>query len=307
MNKKNKTDLSHLSGISAHERARELRKAILMMTYRYRFVSDSTIADVLKYEYGVNRQRYGSQLARNGFLITHQVKSGYYVEGSRQVYSLSKEGVTEVARLGLAQATWDQAKPAWSTMQHTLDLQRIAARLNETNIDSYGWLTEAETRERLVNEQIIPDLAFAFRPPHYIVDVASWVELERSAKNDIRLDYMVNRYANFFRQQDSVRGNDPKPDTGLYNNYGLAAVLILVMTDYQRERYQARFESEELRKVVIDEKNRRLKYEANTFINAKEMIGGRVIVQTIDDFYRSNHANDNEMASHLRTFNWAPG
>ena len=307
MNESKRTDLSHLSGVSAHERARELRKAILMMTYRWRTVTDLTISEVLKYEYGVNRPRYGAQLARSGFLITHQVKSGYRVEGSRQVYSLSKEGVTELARLGMAAATWDQTKPAWSTMQHTLDLQRIAARLNETNIDSYAWLTEPETREKLANKPTIPDLAFAFRPPYYAVDVASWVELERSAKNDMRLDYMVNRYANFFHQQDSVRGNDTGPDTGLYKNHRLAAALILVMTGYQRERYQARFESDELRKVVIDENNRRLKHEADKFINAKEIIAGRVIVQTIDDFYRSNPANDNEMASHLRTFNWGVG
>lgn len=280
MKTNNRTDLSYLSGVSAHERAKEIRQAILTMAYRWRCVSDATIAEVLKYEYGINRPRYGAQLARSGFFTTHKVRPGYFVEGARQVYSLSREGCVELIRLGMIDATCEQAKPAWSTMQHSLDLQRIAAKLDTTNITSFQWATEVETRERFDRKAIVPDLVYETQSEYGFYTVAIWVELERSPKNDLRLTHLVNRYATLFDRQNEH--GERSIYTGTHNGIELELVHILVMTDYQKGRYQAWFNTEDLKKTSIDGQGR-IQYENRT-INAKSMIGGRVKVDTIKEF-----------------------
>lgn len=281
MTKSTRTDLSRFSGKAAHARSRALKYATLLMAHRWRHVSDKTVAAMLYVEYGTNRPRYGAQLARAGLLIKHKIPTGCRVDGARQVYSLSREGYAELNDLiRSADACEERHKPAWSTMQHLLDLQLVAVAHEEMDITSFQWLTEPETRESFAKRPIVPDLAFEYRPAGCWHTKTAWVELDRSPKNDKRLRHMVNRYARLFSRQDNPDSN--AIFTGTVNGEELGKVYILTLTAFQRDRYQAWFEKDEVEKTEIDEQ-RKIRV-SDTTIKVNDVIQGRVSVLTLDEW-----------------------
>lgn len=291
MTTQKRTDLSHLAGRAAHERGHELRLATLMMASRWRHVSDATIAHMLLHEYGTTRPRYGAQLAKAGYLTKHKVPTGYRVDGARQVYSVSKEGYALLAEHepNIQPARY---KPAWSFMQHLLELQMIAAANPNMMVAKSGWLTEPETRMLFDTKDLVPDLSYLER------DGAIWIELERTPKNDLRLHHMVVRYAKLLERQE---WNKPAMPTGQY----LDRVFILVKTPHQLERYRSFFDAPTLNETHLDD-SRKIQIGKQEVL-VKELLKGRVVITTVEAYQQQAAERAKQPAPQPKKSGWVFG
>lgn len=272
-----RTDLSQYSGKAARERGDLLLCTALLWTLRWEFVSDQTLADLLYLEHDTERPRYGYDLTRRGWLKRHEIPAGVRLIDGRFVYSLSPEGRHWLEkRIPESEGMLDahphkRLKPAWSQLQHLLDLQRIALRLDAAEeLDGFTWMTEPEIRTDFVANETVPDL---------MIDRVNydglWIEYDRTAKDDLRLAYMVQRYADIFLRHDGPgRFNDPQWTTD--------RLVVIVGSAFQQRRYTAFFSSNEATRLYRNPHTRKIHRLDETY-SAAELIGDQVVVWVLDD------------------------
>lgn len=247
---------------SAKERHQKILEHCLLWTLRWQFVSDRTLAKMVQTFLESNRPRIAYQLMREGWLKACQVPIGHRLLDGKQVYTLSEAGRAwchehldlDSRIIRLHDGT---PRPAWGSMQHLLDLQRIF--LGTDHLGMLMYWSEPETR-RMYSDQthdLIPDMVLDFDGAPGLNQV--WVEYERSPKNDLRLAHWVNLYAALFRAQDQAAhhraldlahrqaqasGTYPVDASAEASPPALLRVNVIVTTKYQRERYAAAFSVE---------------------------------------------------------------
>jgi len=267
-----------LADLSCSARARgvEIQKKICAWVYRWGFVSDKTLESIHP-----GRPRLGYDLWKKGLLCRHQVPAGIRLIDGQYTYSLGEEGLL-IAERELQPFILDHQRPpdrpAWSSMQHLLDLQRIAVALDLTGTDP-SWRTEPETRASFASFDHghggpIPDLITVSEE-----EKLTWVEWDRSPKNDLVLDYWSQILAR--RQAKALDRNiDPK-----IRPREIARMHIIVPTEYQRVRYERAFTRKVADYITRDQLTRKLVKRTDTpRTEVQKFMGEIVSVHTLSDF-----------------------
>lgn len=279
---------------NAIQRGLDMRFTALVAALRWGYVSDLSLTWLFEARYDTYRPRYGYDAWKRGYLTRHAVPAGIRLQDGRFVYSISKKGREWLESLDelavvlhpLLNLHRDKRrKTPWSQMQHLLDLQRIAVAdryaypYNMPHIPN--WFSEPETRSYLFDQTTIPDLIVLDRVSELnladLPDGEDWVEYEKSPKNDLRLAYLIQRYAELFQKQD-----DSGEGVGLGKRM-LRAAHVVVPNEYQRDRYQAAFASRRAPQVVYNARTRHLTWMTGYFIDAADAINGRVVVMTLNE------------------------
>lgn len=277
-----RTNLSQYGGKAARERGEVLRFTALLWTLRWQAVSDQTLANALARYHETNRPRYGYSLARKGWLTRHDVPMGQRLTDGRCVYTITEAGfhwleaqLREGSQILAKHPYRRNRQPAWSQLQHLLDLQRIALRLEGTGeLNMLNWFTEPESRLECGSNETVPDLMTTCG-----YNGANWsglaIEYDRTPKDDLRLSYMVQRYAELFRL-------DQSGDLGRAPSVTADRLIVIVTNDYQQGRYNGFFTDEEVVRVFRNSHTRKLSWTKEKY-SAAELIGDRVVVWTLDD------------------------
>jgi len=273
MEKKHRlADLSY----SARSRGVEIQNKVCSWAYRWGFVTDKTLEAIHP-----GRPRLGYDLWKKGLLRRHQVPAGIRLLDGQYIYSLGDEGLLiaekELQPFILSHQRPSE-RPAWLSMQHLLDLQRIAVALDLTGMDS-SWRTEPETRASFTafdrdNGGPIPDLIVISEE-----EKLTWVEWDRSPKNDLTLDHWSQMLAR--RQARALDRNiDPK-----IRPHEISRMHIIVPTEYQRERYGKTFRRKVADYITRDQLTRKLVKRRDTpRTEIQKFLGDITSVHTLSDF-----------------------
>lgn len=252
---------------SARERGRQIQNKVCAWTYRWGFVSDRSLESIHP-----GRPRLGYELWKRGLLIRHKLPEGIRLLDGENVYSLSEDGFLIAERELSPLTLYHQRptdRPGWSTMQHLLDLQRIAAAL-EFNPRDPSWRSEPETRATF-HKLLVPDL-FAILED----GTCHWVEWERSPKKDMNLDHWIQLLAR--RQAMAMSNREDRPAS-------ISRLDVIVPNEYQRERYERMFNRKVADQIVRDKDTRKLNKRTDTpRVEIQKYLADVVLVHTLDEF-----------------------
>lgn len=263
----------------ARERGEQIAMAICAWVRRWGYASDKALAALYP-----GRPKLGYDLWRRGLLTRYEVPAGVRFLDGRYAYGISSEGAL-IAEDALPPQLLDiehSAKPAWSTMQHLMDLQRYCIALGMLPADRQ-WFTEPELRARPTSS-LVPDAMF--RESH---DKIWWIECERSPKNDVPLDYWSQQIA----RDQAARLNQRSPESRAYVEAAhereplISRLIVIVPTEYQQQRYSRAFHRDYAEVLARDPKTRqirRLQQKANLPIGAI-LNGVSIEIQSPNDFW----------------------
>lgn len=237
----------------ARERGERIAFAICAWVRRWGYSSDKALSALYP-----GRPKLGYDLWRRGLLTRYEVPAGVRFLDGRYAYGLSSEGAL-IAEDALPPQVLDiehSAKPAWSTMQHLMDLQRYCIALGMLPADRH-WSTEPELRARSSGQAIVPDAMCQPSP-----DQIWWIECERSAKNDLALDF----WSQCVVREQARRLNQRSPESGGWyieaahqREPVISRLIVIVQTAYQQERYSRAFGREYAEVLARDAKTRQIR------------------------------------------------
>lgn len=236
---------------TARTRGQQIAESVCGWVRRWGYASDKTLAALYP-----GRPKLGYDLFRRGLLVRHEVPPGVRLLDGRYAYGLSADGQI-LAEQVLPPVVLDiehSARPAWSTMQHLFDVQRYAITLGMLPAD-LAWRTEPELRA-VVDGTLVPDLRRRDGEKIW------WIEVDRSAKKDLTLDYWTQQIGHF--QARSLRQRDPH-SMGRYvaepeqRHPLIERLIVIVGTQYQVERYQQALWREVAEPLVRDAKTRQIR------------------------------------------------
>lgn len=234
----------------ARSRGEQIAGAVCAWVRRWGYSSDSALASLYP-----GRPRLGYDMWRRGLLTRHAVPPGYRVTDGRQVYGLTPAGVS-IAEEMLPPLVLDiehSGSPAWSSMQHLLDCQRYAIALGMLPAQ-IEWRSEPELRATTTGT-LVPDML-------RIGERLWWIEIERSPKKDMALDYWVQRIARY--QARAI--NEGNPESKSYitewhkRKKQIERLIIIVPTEYQNVRYEKMVSRAYAEPIARDPDSRQLYY-----------------------------------------------
>lgn len=259
------------------EKGRIIRNKAVAWTYRWGVVSDKS----LQYLHNC-RPRLAYDLSRAGYLKKHAVPSGRFCKDGRSVYTLSPDGLA-LAQEILQEPILDIQSPclnfsSWTTLQHTLNLQKMLALLISRNLQkskrfsslddaifSEDIRTETETssiyRGRFT-DRLIPDCEI-FETNHTIR-----IEYDNSPKKNKELIYWC--------QQISRAISEAKKEGHFL------LFMIFVNTDYQRKKYEDAFNLDWSTVLWRDQNRKLIALDDAPNINIRESTTGYVKVNTFN-------------------------
>lgn len=251
MKKPHEPPRQHRKG--ARQRGALIEQIVCSWVRRWGYTSDL----VLEYLYP-SRKRLGYDLARKGRLKRWPADPGYRLLDGPAVYGRTdySDSVAEEQLymncsdiLGIEHS----ATPAWSTMQHLLDCQRIALALGMLP-DSIGWLTEPEARASAPQGvDLVPDMLAHIYDPDPEKEGVHWIEYDRTPKSDVVLDHFTQRLARRVEAaHDKKLDERERPEP-------IARITIIVSTEYQFDRYDRYFKREYADYLYRDRTTRKLK------------------------------------------------
>lgn len=235
---------------NARTRGQQIAESVCGWVRRWGYASDKVLSALYP-----GRPKLGYDLWRRGLLVRHEVPPGVRLLDGRYAYGLSADGQI-MAEQVLPPVVLDiehSARPAWSTMQHLFDVQRYAITLGMLPADA-AWRTEPELRT--VSGSLVPDLRKRDG------DKLWWIEVDRSAKKDVTLDYWTQQIARY--QARSLTQRDPE-SLGRYvaepdrRQPLIERLIIVVGTQYQVERYQRALWRDVAEPLVRDAKTRQIR------------------------------------------------
>lgn len=260
---------AHLQTLAgeARRRGKEIQNKVCCWTYRWNFVSDNSLNALHP-----GRPRLGYDMWKRGLLVRHQVPPGIRLLDGANVYSLSEDGfliAEQVLDPFILRHQTPSDRPAWTTIQHTLDLQRIAVAAGYDDEGDPGWRTEPETRATFQGA-LVPDL-FAM-----MEDGCHWVEWERSPKKDIQLEFWVQMLAQWQATAMSNRENRPPR---------ISRLDVIVPNQYQKQRYERMFNRRVADPIYRDKNTRKLNVRKDApRIEIQRFLGEVVEVFSLDEF-----------------------
>jgi hypothetical protein len=248
---------------NAWERAREIELLSITWCARWGFVSDKTLQ--LLYP---SRPRLGYDLAKRGLLKKITPAKGVAFrsdDNSGFCYRLTNEAKLIVERYDspsnaeflLETISKIPPQPAWNSLQHLLDLQKICVRQvlerhedwtrdnpsqlaanvgYETSL--FNFMTEPECRQRIAAD-LVPDLVNIGSDGRW-----TWYEYERSAKSDSQLAWWIQR----LMVRKLLPSDQSNPSSRKYiqdafeRDPEIAEFVIVVNSEYQKNRYLKAFE-----------------------------------------------------------------
>jgi hypothetical protein len=269
---------------NARERAHEIELLVITWAARWGFVSDKT----LQFLYP-SRPRLGYDLAKRGLLKKIVPPKGVFFRSddnaSGYCYRLTEEAKLIIEKLDspenaeflLETISKIPPQPAWNSLQHTLDLQKICVRQilvkNKywtphdpgqlaTNVgfltSLFNFWTEPECRQRIAAD-LVPDLVNIGSDGRW-----TWYEYERSPKSDNQLAFWVQRL--MMRKLLPAEQADPNSRSYIreYQERApeIAEFVIIVTSEYQQKRYKQAFERKTA-EVLTRTKDRKIKVRAD--------------------------------------------
>jgi hypothetical protein len=290
---------------NARERAREIELLAITWTARWGFVTDKT----LQFLYP-SRPRLGYDLAKRGLLkkiipnkgiaFRSNDNSGYcYRLAEEAKLIIEKFDSPENAEFLLETISKIPSQPAWNSLQHLLDLQKICVRqVLEKNKDwtpgnpgqlatnvgfetyLFNFMTEPECRQKIQSD-LVPDM----------INVKTedwkwtWFEYERSPKSDNQLAFWVQR----LMARKLLPAAQADPDNRKYiqdifeRDEEIAEFVIVVTSEYQKNRYRQAFERKNA-EVLVRSKDRKIKVREDIpRWSPRDFFGDSVKVLTLEE------------------------
>lgn len=235
----------------ARKRGQLIEKIVCGWVRRWGYTSDKA----LQYLYP-SRPRLGYDLAKKGVLKRYSADPGYRLLDGPAVYGMTNYAY-EIAEDYLPDHILDiehsRSDPAWSTMQHLLDCQRIAISFGMLP-NSSDWLSEPETRARAKKGAVlVADMRASELDDEGMRVGLHWIEYDRSPKKDIALDYWSQLLA--MRVSKALDESIPQQQ----RMEPIARISIIVGTQHQVERYRRVFAREYAEPIRRDRTTRKLK------------------------------------------------
>jgi hypothetical protein len=290
---------------NARERAREIELLAITWCARWGFTTDKS----LQFLYPA-RPRLGYDLAKRGLLKKIVPAKGVAFrsnDNSGYCYRLTEEARIIVERYDspsnaeflLKTISKTPQQPAWNSLQHLLDLQKICVKqILEKNkywtsddpgqlasnigflTSLFNFMTEPECRQKNQSADLVPDMINIKENGRWI-----WYEYDRSPKSDSQLAWWVQRLmvrkllprdqsnpSNRKYIQDE-RDRDPEIDE----------FVIIVTSQYQQKRYQQAF-SRKTAEVLERSKDRKIKVRADIHRwSPRDFFGNTVKILTLEE------------------------
>jgi len=264
---------------NASQRARDIEILAITWAARWGFVSDQT----LQFLYP-SRPRLGYDLSKRG--IFKKIMPGKGVafrsdDNSGFCYAVTNEAKVVIEKFDspanaeflLRTISKTPSKPAWNSLQHLLDLQKICVRQilekNEnwtpsdpsqlaTNIgyetSYFNFMTEPECRQKIQSD-LIPDLLNVREDGKW-----TWYEYDRSAKSDNQLAWWIQRLMSrkLLPSDQADPGNRAYIQDVFARDTEIAEFVIIVTSEYQQKRYRHAF-SRKNAEVLVRTRDRKIK------------------------------------------------
>jgi hypothetical protein len=290
---------------NARERAHEIELLAITWCARWGFVTDKT----LQFLYP-SRPRLGYDLAKRGLLKKIVPPNGVAFRSddnaSGYCYCLTNEAKLLVERYDspsnaeflLKTISKTPSQPAWNSLQHTLDLQKICVRqILEKNKDwspdnpgqlatnigyetsLFNFMTEPECRQRIAAD-LVPDLLNIDENARW-----TWYEYERSPKSDSQLAFWVQRL--MVRKLLPSDQADQNSRSYIQDEHERAPEIdefvIIVTSEYQKKRYEQAF-SRKTAEVLVRSKDRKIKArEEIPRWSPRDFFGDSVRILTLEE------------------------
>jgi hypothetical protein len=265
---------------NARHRAHEIELLVITWAARWGFVTDKT----LQFLYP-SRPRLGYDLAKRGLLKKITPPKGVAFRSddnaSGYCYRLSDEAKLIIEKFDspsnaeflLETISKIPQQPAWNSLQHLLDLQKICVRQvleknkywtpndpiqlasnigYETSL--FNFMSEVECRQKIQSD-LVPDLVNIGSDGRW-----TWYEYERSPKSDSQLAFWVQRL--MMRKLLPSEQADPNSKSYIREYQERAPKIdefvIVVTSQYQQKRYEQAF-SRKTAEVLTRTTDRKIK------------------------------------------------
>jgi hypothetical protein len=289
---------------NARERAHEIELLAITWCARWGFVTDKT----LQFLYP-SRPRLGYDLAKRGLLKKIVPPNGVAFrsdDNSGFCYRLTNEAKLliekfdspENATFLLETISKIPQQPAWNSLQHLFDLQKICVRqILEKNKDwtpnnpgqlatnvgfetsLFRFMTEVECRQKIQSD-LVPDLVNIGSDGRW-----TWYEYDRSPKSDSQLAFWVQRL--MMRKLLPSEQADPNRKSYIreYQERApeIAQYVVVVTSEYQKKRYQQAF-SRKTAEVLERSKDRKIKVREDIHRwSPRDFFGNSVKILTLEE------------------------
>jgi hypothetical protein len=266
---------------NARHRARDIEILAISWAARWGFVSDKT----LQFLYP-SRPRLGYDLSKRGILKKITPPKGVFFRSDDNAsgccYRLTEEAKLIIEKFDspsnaeflLETISKIPQQPAWNSLQHLLDLQKICVRQvleknkdwtpsNPTQLSAnvgfetslFNFLTEPECRQRIQSSDLIPDMINIKESGDWV-----WYEYDRSPKSDSQLAWWVQRL--MIRKLLPSEQADPNSKSYIREYQERAPKIdefvIVVTSQYQQKRYEQAF-SRKTAEVLTRTTDRKIK------------------------------------------------
>jgi hypothetical protein len=289
---------------NARERAHEIELLAITWCARWGFVTDKT----LQFLYP-SRPRLGYDLAKRGLLKKIVPNKGIAFrcdDNSGYCYRLTEEAKLIVERYDspsnaeflLKTISKTPSQPAWNSLQHLLDLQKICVRqILEKNkywtsddpsqlaanvgfeTSLFRFMTEVECRQKIQSD-LVPDLVNIGSDGRW-----TWYEYDRSAKSDSQLAWWVQKL--MMRKLLPSEQADPNSKSYIREYQERAPEIdkfvIIVTSEYQKKRYEQAF-SRKTADVLTRTKDRKIKIREDIpRWSPRDFFGNSVKILTLEE------------------------
>jgi hypothetical protein len=290
---------------NAWERAHEIELLAVTWSARWGFTTDKS----LQFLYP-SRPRLGYDLSKRGIFKKIVPAKGIAFRSSDNsgfCYRLTNEAriiiekfdSPENAEFLLETISKTPPQPAWSSLQHLLDLQKICVRqVLEKNKDwtpdnpsqlsanvgfetsLFNFWTEPECRQKIQSADLIPDMINIKESGDWV-----WYEYDRSPKSDSQLAWWIQR----LMMRKLLPSDQANPNSKSYiREYQERApeidkFVIIVTSEYQKKRYMQAF-SRKTADVLTRTKDRKIKIREDIHRwSPRDFFGNTVKILTLEE------------------------
>jgi hypothetical protein len=291
---------------NARERAHEIEILAITWCARWGFVTDKT----LQFLYP-SRPRLGYDLTKRGLLKKIVPPNGVAFRSddnaSGYCYCLTNEAKLLVERYDspsnaeflLETISKIPQQPAWNSLQHLLDLQKICVRQilekhkdwtrdNPSQLSAnvgfetslFNFRTEPECRQKIQSADLIPDMINIKENGSWI-----WYEYDRSAKSDSQLAFWVQRLMmrKLLPSEQADRNSRKYIQDEHERAPEIAEFVIIVASEYQQKRYKQAF-SRKTAEALVRSKDRKIKVREDIQRwSPRDFFGDAVRVLTLEE------------------------
>jgi hypothetical protein len=291
---------------NARNRAHEIELLVITWTARWGFVSDKT----LQFLYP-SRPRLGYDLSKRGILKKITPPKGVFFRSddnaSGYCYRLTEEAKLIIEKFDspsnaeflLETISKIPQQPAWNSLQHLLDLQKVCIRqILEKNKDwtrdnpsqlaanvgfetsLFNFRTEPECRQKIQSADLVPDLVNIKENGRWI-----WYEYDRSPKSDNQLAWWIQRL--MMRKLLPSEQADQNSRSYIKEHSErapeISKYVVVVTSEYQKKRYKQAFERKTA-DVLIRTKDRKIKVREDIHRwSPRDFFGDSVRVLTLEE------------------------